>query len=262
MADEGGQTTGYYGQMGLTDPGSKFNVTAFIVESMLGRVRTMVVVKVVAVTNDGELSPVGFVDVQPLVKQVDGVGNATPHGTIFGLPYFRLQGGANAVIIDPKVDDIGIAIVADRDSSSVKENKAESTPGSKRRFSLADGFYVGGYLNVLPDQYVRFNDDGVKVADKNGNVVDMTATGITLTPSAGLPVTVNGNVVVTGNFQLAGAFEGVSGSTYAGDLHVSGDVVAKYGTAGGVGLATHRHTQPADSHGDTEAPTNAPTGGT
>ena len=48
---------------------------------------------------------------QPLVNMLDGAGDATEHGTIFGLHYTRLQGGANAIILDPQVDDIGWAAV-------------------------------------------------------------------------------------------------------------------------------------------------------
>lgn len=47
-----------------------------------------------------------------------------------------------------------------------------------------------------------------------------------------------------------------------GDLHVTGAVIAGYGGVDQVGVQTHKHTQPTDSHGDTEAPTNAPTAGT
>ncbi len=205
MSDDSipGGSAGYYGQLGLNDGASQFNVMAAVIATMLGRVRTMVVVKVMAVTNEGGVSAVGFVDVMPLVKQVDGVGKATSHGTIFNMPYFRVQGGANAIIIDPKVDDLGIAIIADRDSSSVKENKAESTPGSKRRFDLADGVYIGGILNGVPDQYVQFTDDGIKVADKNGNVLNMTSSGIALT----------GNLTVTGTITATGEIQKGSGLT-------------------------------------------------
>lgn len=187
-------SNGYAGQLGIPDDASQFNVISAIVAGALGRVRTMVFVKVVAVTNAGELSPVGFVDVLPLVKAADGVGNVTPHGTVFNLPYFRVQGGKNAVIIDPEVDDVGIAIIADRDSSSVKSTKKEAAPGSKRRFSLADGVYIGGILNGTPEQYVQFTADGVKVADKNGNVLEMKSGGNYLT----------GNLFVTGTINSTG----------------------------------------------------------
>lgn len=277
---------GYAGQQGLSDPASKFNVLSFIMEQILGRASTVKLVQVKAVTNTGGVSPVGFVDIHPLVNQVDGLGNSTKHGTIFKVPYFRLQGGGNAVIIDPKVDDIGIAVIADRDISSVKETKAEANPGSKRRFDMADALYLGGLLNNTPDQYVQFNDTGIHIVDKNGNsvvtsssgvqIVDktgntvvMSSTGIKLTDTAGIIVElktggtfVTGNLVVNGNLQLSGSIEDVGGATYSGDLKVGGNVIAGFGTGDQVGLQTHTHTQPNDSHGDTEQPTASPTAGT
>ena len=81
-------------------------------------------VQVVAVTNDGGVEPVGFVDVHPMVAQVDGKGQPTPHGVIYGLPYIRVQGGSNAVILDPQVGDIGLAVFCAQDISKVKATKA------------------------------------------------------------------------------------------------------------------------------------------
>jgi hypothetical protein len=142
---------------------SEFNAVSFVVSQLIGRVGTATAVRVVAVTNAGGVTPVGFVDVLPLVNQVDGAGNATPHGTIHGLPYSRLQGGANAVILDPQVGDIGVAVFASRDISSVKANRAQANPGSRRRFDMADGMYVGAILNAAPTQYVRFSTLGVEI---------------------------------------------------------------------------------------------------
>lgn len=48
----------------------------------------------------------------------------------------------------------------------------------------------------------------------------------------------------------------------SGAIHAAGAIIAGYGGGDQVGLQTHTHTQAADSHGDTEAPTSAPTAGT
>lgn len=47
-----------------------------------------------------------------------------------------------------------------------------------------------------------------------------------------------------------------------GDLHVNGAIISGYGGSSQVGLQTHTHGQPADSHPDAEAETHAPTKGT
>ena len=135
----------------------------FVFQQLLSKVYTIIVARVQAVTNDGALAPAGTVDVLPLVNQITSEGVAVPHNTVFKLPYVRVQGGANAVIMDPQVGDIGLVAIAMRDISVVKRTKAQGQPGSRRMFSPADGLYIGGVLNGAPTQYVQFTDDGVKV---------------------------------------------------------------------------------------------------
>lgn len=151
---------GFPGQQTLSSDTEGFNNDAYLIERMLARVSTATLVTVKSVTTTGQVAPVGMVGVQPMVKLADGAGKVFDHGKLHNLPYFRLQGGGTkAVIMDPKVGDIGIAIFADRDISSVKKNKKASAPGSWRRFDMADGLYIGGFLGGTPTCYIRFTDD-------------------------------------------------------------------------------------------------------
>lgn len=134
----------------------------FIISSIVNQIQTVMLVQVKAVNATG-VGPVGTVDVQLMVAQIDGAGNAHAHGIIHNIPYFRLQGGANAIIIDPKVGDIGMCGFCSRDISSVKANKAPSAPQSRRKFDYADGLYFGGFLNGVPSQYLFFKDSGIDV---------------------------------------------------------------------------------------------------
>ena len=147
---------------------SEYNKIEFIVSQLINRMATATLVKVMAVTNDGGVNPIGTVDVQPMVKQVDGALNGFSHGTIYKLPYLRVQGGANAVILDPQVGDIGLAVFCHTDSSVVRSTKAEALPGSRRRFDWADGVYCFGCLGqVTPTQYVSFSADGISIQTPN-----------------------------------------------------------------------------------------------
>ena len=134
----------------------------FIIGSLINRIQTVTLVQVKAVNATG-VAPVGTVDVQPMVAQLDGEGKAHAHGVIHNIPYFRLQGGSNAVVIDSKVGDIGMCGFCSRDISSVKANKAPSTPQSLRKFDYADGLYFGGFLNGVPEQYIFFKNSGIDV---------------------------------------------------------------------------------------------------
>ena len=135
----------------------------FFFEQMLAKVQTSLPVRVVAVTNSGGASPTGFVDVVPMVTQTDATGVAVPHTTIFNLPYCRVQGGANAVIIDPQVGDIGVAVFSSRDISKVKYTGKENPPGSDRRYSFSDGMYLFGIITTAPTQYIQFVEGGMVI---------------------------------------------------------------------------------------------------
>lgn len=151
--------------LGLLKPDQVLGGTGefeFIISGIINRIQTVTLVQVKAVNATG-VGSVGTVDVQPMVAQLDGAGNAHAHGIIHNIPYFRLQGGANAIIIDPKVGDIGMCGFCSRDISSVKSNKSPSAPQSRRKFDYADGLYFGGFLNGVPSQYLFFKDSGIDV---------------------------------------------------------------------------------------------------
>ena len=171
----------YQGFQNLSSYNNDFNADTFIIQSLINRISTATLVLVKAVTNQGDVEAPGFVDIQPLVNQIDGKGIAIPHGIISHCPYIRLRGGGNAVILDPKVGDIGLAIICDRDTSSVEANQAQANPGSRRRFDFADAVYVCSILGSIPTQYVRFSESGIEVnspveIDLNSPVIRIHAT--------------------------------------------------------------------------------------
>lgn len=175
---------GYVGWAGLSSATSDFNKIWFMCRQLIGRVRTATIVQVMAVSNAGGIEPIGTVDVMPLVNMVDGLGNAYEHDTIFGLPYCRVQGGTNAVILDPQVGDVGLAVFADRDISAVKAaaqqggGNNQKNPGSRRRHDWADGMYLFSLIAAAPKQFVLFNENGITIQDMNGNSILMNDTGV------------------------------------------------------------------------------------
>jgi len=257
--------TGYQGALNEGQDLSEYGSIAFLVSQMLSRVNTATLVKVVSCTNAGGLSPVGFVDVQPLVNQLDGADKAIPHGKLYRLPYVRVQGGANAVIIDPEKDDIGLAVFASKDISAVKATKAQANPGSGRRFNMADGLYIGGLLNGTPQQYVQFDTSGITITSPNDVTVNCQNANINAAASAKIdsPATtvtgtleVDGAVTMKDTLQVAqAATVGALASTgAAGASSVQGDMTVTGGdvTADGTSLKTHTHPDPQG--GNTGAP--------
>lgn len=190
-----------YGQQDPNDSSNRFNSVAFAVRQMMARIETMMPVKVLSVTGGGgAIAAAGTVSVQPLVNQIDGQGNASPHGQINGIPWWRLQGGTGAVIADPKEGDFGYIIAAARDISAVKQTPGIQNPGSFRKHNYADGIYVGGVFNQAPKQYLAFSDQGITIADSNGNVIKFSSSGIEIDGN----VTLKGNLAVQGNITATG----------------------------------------------------------
>lgn len=167
------------GQMDPTDTASDFNGLDFIMRMHTSKMVTSTIVQIKKVTGGGVGVP-ATVDVQPLVNQVDGIGTKMAHGIIHGIPVARMQGGTYAVICDPKVGDIGVAVFCHNDISSVKASKKQANPGSLRRHSYEDGIYLGGLLGATPTQYIQFTDNGITMKDKNSNTVTMETGDVTL----------------------------------------------------------------------------------
>jgi hypothetical protein len=210
-----------FNPLGMLRPSSLwgvYNNLRFVVEQALANVQTATIVKVIACSNDGGLSQVGTVDVQILANQVSiGAGGqmvGTPHLTMYGLPYLRVQGGANAIIIDPQPGDIGIAVFASRDITNVKSTKARANPGSFRTHDFSDGMYIGGLLNGVPTQYIKFSDTGIEIVSPNNlrmtvgsasveimesGEVSITAPTLTANIAGAANITATGVVTITGS---------------------------------------------------------------
>lgn len=205
-------TDGGYSQQDPEDSASDYAARQFQIDQTLARVRTMVLVKVAAATGGaGAIAAPGTVNVQPLVQMADGQGNVTDHGTIFNIPVFRLASKWGAVIMDPVVGDIGWMAVADRDISSVKNNKAIAPPASRRKFDMADGVYMGSLFGTTPTQYIVFTENGINIVSG--------ADGISLN---GLKINQSGQV--------------------NGAIHATGEVIANFGTGDSVTLSQHEHS--------------------
>lgn len=181
----------YLGQAQVSDTTGSVNPLLFAIRQQLAKMSGATLVQIKSVTANG-LEPVGFVDVLPLVQQITGSGKVSQMPILHNLPYFRLQGGKSAVIVDPAVGDIGLAIFADRDISNVKKVRASAPPGSYRIHSFSDGLYVGGFLNAAPEEYIWLTGDGVKVQTKGEFTVSASK------------VTFDCDIMTTGDVKAAG----------------------------------------------------------
>ena len=191
------QTTSYQTNYVSADNASEIGRLQLIIKTALSGVRTSIPVQIIAVTNAGGVSPIGTVDVQPMVNSVDGSGQIWAHGIIHNVPYMRIQGGANGIILDPQINDIGIATVCDRDLSTVqnvgvKINPATghnftSAPGSTRKNDMSDMVYLMTIIGSAPTQYVQFNGSGITITSP----VNVTVNAPTAIVNSSTSVTMN-----------------------------------------------------------------------
>lgn len=246
---------GFPGSAGANAAYSEYNTIQFLIRQFMNTVRTAGLVKVVACTNTDNVAAVGFVDVVPLVNLMDGQNNGAPHATFYNLPYFRLQGGPNAIIMDPQVGDIGLAAFCDRDITTVKKTKKAANPNTPRRFNMSDGIYFGGVLNAVPTQYVRFTQDGngnatgitvvdvynntvttdtngISITDKNSNTFVMDTNGITINGvlfDRSKNVSAVKDLTTTGNASLGGGSKKIvlDGDTVSGGVVIASSTKAR-----------------------------------
>jgi hypothetical protein len=174
----------------------------FTINQLISTVISIVPVRVAAVTGAGSLASCPYVSVQPLLNQLTGASQGVPHGVITNVPCWRLQAGTAAVIVDPVVGDVGLMLVAYRDSTpltttdqttpgSLQGGSDTYSPGSLAQYDWCSGFYLGGWLNGAASQYVQLNESGFKVVAPTINL-------------NGLTIDASGNLTTSGTITSAG----------------------------------------------------------
>lgn len=185
--------------------------------------------------------------VKPLVEGFSGGGDLIPNSLIHGVPVWRLQRGASAVIMTPVVGDIGLIAMCDRDITSVKKTQQAALPGSNRTHSYSDAIYLGGVLNGKPSQYVKFANDGIDIVSP----LVVQVNGNTVVVNADDKISLNAPIIEA-NGQLtqgSGSFGG--NATFGGTITATGEV-----TGNGIHLSTHKHGGVQTGSGNTGTPTN------
>ena len=188
------------------------------IQSMISLINTGELVEVTAVQASG-LDPVGFVSVRPLTLRAGADNNTIELGEVHNVPYFRLQGGKNAVVIDPEVGDIGFCGVCSRDTSLVKRVRKLAAQNVYRVSDISDSFFFGGWSAQVAEQYIWFN--GNEIVIKANSKITLDAP----------------EVVATGKITATGIIESLA------------DVITK-----AISLFSHRHGGVASGSSSTSTP--------
>ena len=212
---------------------SDFNALDFVIQSVIkGLVNTAIPVRVDAIERPANESGATYLSATPLICQRDAEGNALPSVSIPKLRWFRLQHGSAAILCDPKPGDIGLAVFAQQDVSTLTGGNQPVQPGSFRCFDMSDGFYFGGFWGQPPTTFIRIEDTGdititapntVTVNTKNATVNAETKCTVNA-PSSEF----SGDVKVGGNLEIVGNTTSANGDISAGGVslrnHVHGGV--------------------------------------
>lgn len=238
--------------------------------SLITNVNTAMPCKVVAIEKQEQrgVNIVGFVDIQLMIEQTNGQKKGNETAIICNVPYIRIQGGTNAVIIDPEINDLGVAIFASRDITNFKEARRQTPPATWRKFSISDAIYIGGIRNQKPVQYIHFRNDGIEIYSPkrvhittptvlidSDNTTINTSAKTTINANGGCEInaetTNNGNVKINGNTEISGDLlvGGIIGQTGegggGGNVSLIGPVnVVNDLHAEGISVAHHTHTCP------------------
>ena len=157
----------------------------YIINNLIANIHTMMPVKILSVTVPPDsLAPIGRCEVLPLVQQIDGSNNVYPMGKIVNLPYLRVQGGSNAIVIDPQVGDVGLCGFCERDISIVKRTGELSAPDTRRKYDINSAVYMFTMMSGTPTQYIHLLENGINIkttGDLNINGLIIKADGTLIT---------------------------------------------------------------------------------
>lgn len=163
--------------------------------------------------------PVGFVSVKPMLYRIGADNNNLELGEIHNVPYYRIQGGKNAVICDPQVGDIGFCVFATRDTSLLKRTRTRVGPNGKRICDQSDAFLTMTWSKEEAEQYIWFKGDEIHIKANSKIVLDAP------------------EVSITGKLTVSGIIESLT------------DIITK-----GISLFTHKHGGVQRGSSDTDGP--------
>lgn len=219
------------------------NSMEFFIRSLISQVvSTSLPVVVTAVERKGEEAGAGYVTVKPLLQPRNNSGDGLEVTTIPKLPYFRLQHGKAAIICDPKVGDIGLAVVAKQDISNINGSTTPKVPATYRKFDPSDSFYIGGFWGKAPEVFIHLEDEGT-IKIKAPTKISMEAPECEVNASTSF--TVNSSQINL-NGPISGGGSGGADATFTGDVN-----------AKGISLTSHVHSGVTSGGSNTNTPIKA-----
>lgn len=155
------------------------NALSYIINNIVNKVNTVELVRVVAVNIVNNT-----IDVIPIIKNINADNKPINESIIYGVRYFQWQYGLNSIIATPEIGDVGMICICKKDISSAEIGLA----GSKRKYCLADGIYIGGILglNAIPIQFIKFDALGITITSPTAVTINTPLATVNAIESATL----------------------------------------------------------------------------
>jgi hypothetical protein len=219
----------------LNSGASEYNAISFMVENMIkGMVNTAIPVRVDSCTKPGPDGAAGYVSATPLVMQRGADGKSLQPVSLPQLPFYRVQAGTAAVVLDPQPGDVGLAVFSQQDASNIEAGKTDPVQaGSFRAFDMSDGFFVSCHYGKTPTVYVELEQDMGVTVKTPANEITIDKDGGNVNVKAQAKITLEAPTI-----ELKGALMmGNSAGSGTGDtMKITGnlDVTGSVSTAGNV----------------------------
>lgn len=215
----------------LNSGASEYNAISFLVENMIkGMVNTAIPVRVDSCTKPGPGGAAGYVSATPLVMQRGADGKSLQPVSLPQLPFYRVQAGTAAVVLDPQPGDVGLAVFSQQDASNIEAGKTDPVQaGSFRAFDMSDGFFVSCHYGKTPTVYVELEQDKGITLKTPSNEVTIDKDGGNINVKAQAKITLEAPTIELKGALMMGNSAG-SGSSdtmkITGNLDVTGTTKA------------------------------------
>lgn len=153
----------------LSAKNNNFNSLMEVIENYLG-LYVMTCQPVVVFSYDK-----GFVNVKPVLIRTNSTGDEidiTDNDIIYNVPIMKFSSNGWKINFNAKEGDLGLLISSKFDISNYKKNHEASVVGSRRMFSVSDGFY-------LPLDWNTENEEGL-VISKGSTELTLNENSITI----------------------------------------------------------------------------------
>lgn len=170
------------------------------------------------------------VQVEILIMIVSTGGNQYPRPQLASIPVFVFGGGNLMMSFPLKTGDLGWILANDRDISLFLQTYENEPPNTARMFSFSDSVF---FPDIMREYTINTEDaDAAVLSTVDGTIrIAISSTGIKITSPPEAPITLAGNVVVTGALEAQGGISGSGGAganpfILTGNLFVVGDINA------------------------------------